>query len=135
MKKYSKNLQRYHGFSMVEVLIAIVLIGILGTTLMITTGNIGATARDKVKKGNAKTINRLLASIRAAGGIVADGKQNDVDTSSIKELFEKLAGTPPVTIDDVQFKLDHRPNIEAYKLVGDSPYKIIEPILGTSLEP
>ncbi len=127
MKNKLINRKQRLAFSLMEILVAIVLIGILSTGLMVVTGTLSKNAKDKMKESNARTMNRVLASIRAAGGEVGDGKA--VDTTSINTLIKCLCDGDPINVDGIEFKVDPKPNPKDYELDGTTPNKKVKAIL------
>ena len=122
------------GFTLVEIMVVVVLIGILATMVGGHIGSLSDVASSKVKKANAQSINHMLSTIYAVGGDIGDGRT--IDTSSSDTLINSLTKNPPLEIDEITFSLDPKPNYLAYELVaGEKPYKILKPIKGSKEKP
>tara|TARA_B100000989_G_scaffold295020_1_gene275186 strand:+ start:1136 stop:1534 length:399 start_codon:yes stop_codon:yes gene_type:complete len=122
------------GFTLVEIMVVVVIIGILATMVGGHIGSLSDVASSKVKKANAQSINHMLSTIYAVGGDIGDGRT--IDTSSSETLINSLTKNPPLEIDEITFSLDPKPNYLAYELVtGEKPYKILKPIKGSKEKP
>lgn len=129
-KKQNSN----KGFTLVEIMVVVVIIGILAAAVGGHIGALSDVASSKVKKANAQSINHMLSTIYAVGGDIGDGRA--VDTSSPETLINTLTKNPPLEIDEITFSLDPKPNYLAYELVsGEKPYKILRPIRGSKEKP
>ena len=122
------------GFTLVEIMVVVVIIGILATMVGGHIGSLSDVASSKVKKANAQSINHMLSTIYAVGGDIGDGRT--IDTSSSETLINSLTKNPPLEIDEITFSLDPKPNYLAYELVtGEKPYKILKPIKSSKEKP
>ncbi len=122
------------GFTLVEIMVVVVIIGILATMVGGHIGSLSDVASSKVKKANAQSINHMLSTIYAVGGDIGDGRA--IDTSSSEALINSLTRNPPLEIDEITFSLDPKPNYLAYELVpGEKPYKILKPRKGSKEKP
>ena len=122
------------GFTLVEIMVVVVIIGILATMVGGHIGSLSDVASSKVKKANAQSINHMLSTIYAVGGDIGDGRT--IDTTSSETLNNSLTKNPPLEIDEITFSLDPKPNYLAYELVtGEKPYKILKPIKGSKEKP
>jgi prepilin-type N-terminal cleavage/methylation domain-containing protein len=122
------------GFTLVEIMVVVVILGILGGVAFSSMGSLSDTASSKVKQANAQSINHMLSTIYAIGGSIGDGKT--IDTTSPESLINSLTKNPPVEIDEITFSLDPKPNPRAYELVsGERPYKTLRAIKGSQEKP
>ncbi|MFN0078101.1 MAG: prepilin-type N-terminal cleavage/methylation domain-containing protein [Prosthecobacter sp.] len=67
MKHIKLNTSRKAGFSLVEMLVVIAIIGIIAAIAIPNIGNLNDTARDAAAKRNAQTVASVLNAAVAAG--------------------------------------------------------------------
>ena len=76
MKNIKLNTSRKAGFSLVEMLVVIAIIGIIAAIAIPNIGNLNDSARDAAAKRNAQTVASVLNAAVAAGadlGTLTDG--------------------------------------------------------------
>jgi len=123
------------GFTLVEIMVVVVILGILGGVAVSSLGSLSDTASTKVKQANAQSINHMLSTVYAIGGSIGDGSKV-IDTTSPESLINSLTKYPPLEVDGITFNLDPRPNHLAYELVsGEKPYKTLRAIKGSQEKP
>ncbi len=77
MKNIKLNTSRKAGFSLVEMLVVIAIIGIIAAIAIPNIGNLNDSARDAAAKRNAQTVASVLNAAVAAGadlGTLTDGQ-------------------------------------------------------------
>ncbi|WP_395747442.1 prepilin-type N-terminal cleavage/methylation domain-containing protein [Prosthecobacter sp.] len=67
MKNIKLNTSRKAGFSLVEMLVVIAIIGIIAAIAIPNIGNLNDSARDAAAKRNAQTVSSVLNAAIAAG--------------------------------------------------------------------
>ena len=78
------------GFSLVELLGVIVLIGIISLGAYIYVGNASQEAIINTKARNAQMVNQLLSIAAATGVTIGAGSSNQIDTSTPLSVIKAL---------------------------------------------
>lgn len=80
------------GFTLTEILVAVVVLGVLGGGLAFLAGNVTSSAKTAQGNKNADTLSRIVTDIRAAGGTVTNGT-----TAGNIKIAEATGGTTIAT--------------------------------------
>ncbi len=116
--KYQKQVsKKKRGFTLVETVVTIVVLGVLIGIASLIMGDTVNSAKNNTRKTNAITMNKQMSQIRALGGKIGDGKGNDVDTSDINTLIDSL--TKNLNVAGITFSLEPKPIANEYELVVD----------------
>jgi prepilin-type N-terminal cleavage/methylation domain-containing protein len=78
------------GFSLVELLGVIVLIGIISLGAYIYVGNASQQAITNTKARNAQMLNQLVSIAAATGATIGTGAANNIDTTSVTTAITSL---------------------------------------------
>jgi prepilin-type N-terminal cleavage/methylation domain-containing protein len=78
------------GFSLVELLGVIVLIGIISLGAYIYVGNASQQAIINTKARNAQMLNQLVSIAAATGATIGNGASNNIDTTSVTTAINAL---------------------------------------------
>jgi prepilin-type N-terminal cleavage/methylation domain-containing protein len=123
-----KKIKKQHGFTLIEIMMAVVLLGILGGTILYNFGDLSGVAKEKVKKSNAQNINHLMSTIHSIGGEIGKGAKH-VDTTNAETLISSFTKTPPLLLEGVTFSVNPAPKHEDYYVeLKDQPYETLHPI-------
>lgn len=128
--KYKENiLKKKGGFTMVEVIVIVSVLGVLTGMVVLLMGDTINSAKDNTRKTNAIMMNKQISQIRALGGDIGDGVADGVDTTSMETVINSLTKTPPLNVSGITFALSPKPDAKEYKLVkssNGSEEKIVE---------
>lgn len=94
--KVNKSLSLKRGFSLVEMLVVIAVIGIIAAIAVPNIGKINDAAKDATNRRNAQSIASIYASAQAAGLDLSDG-------TDVKKTIAKVVTGGKVT-DEGPFK-------------------------------
>lgn len=131
--KYKENiLKKKGGFTMVEVIVIVSVLGVLTGMVVLLMGDTINSAKDNTRKTNAIMMNKQISQIRALGGKIGDGETDGVDTTSMETLINSLTQTTPLNVSGITFALSPKPNFKEYRLVeaySGSKEKVVEAVL------
>jgi prepilin-type N-terminal cleavage/methylation domain-containing protein len=108
------------GFSLVELLGVIVLIGIISLGAYIYVGNASQQAITNTKARNAQMLNQLVSICAATGATIASGSGNNIDTTSVQTAITSL--NTGFTVNGIPIKMN--PPIAtpaSYTMSGTAP--------------
>jgi prepilin-type N-terminal cleavage/methylation domain-containing protein len=108
------------GFSLVELLGVIILIGIISLGAYIYVGNASQQAILNTKARNAQMLNQLVAIAAATGATIANGASNNIDTTTALTAINDLdAG---FTVNGIPIKMNPPIGTPAsYTMTGTPP--------------
>lgn len=125
-------LKKKGGFTMVEVIVIVSVLGVLTGMVVLLMGDTINSAKDNTRKTNAMMMNKQISQIRALGGNIADGVADGVDTTSMETVINSLTKTPPLNVSGITFALSPKPDSKEYRLVeaySGAKEKVVEAIL------
>ncbi len=86
MKNIKLNTSRKAGFSLVEMLVVIAIIGIIAAIAIPNIGNLNQSAKDATAKRNAQTVASVLNATIAAGAPTTTLTASNIVTTAIAGL-------------------------------------------------
>ncbi|OYW74380.1 MAG: hypothetical protein B7Z37_17940 [Verrucomicrobia bacterium 12-59-8] len=92
MKNIKLNTSRKAGFSLVEMLVVIAIIGIIAAIAIPNIGNLNQSAKDATAKRNAQTVASVLNAAVAAGAVLSPTPSTGADLVALA-----IAGVQPST--------------------------------------
>jgi prepilin-type N-terminal cleavage/methylation domain-containing protein len=108
------------GFSLVELLGVIVLIGIISLGAYIYVGNASQQAITNTKARNAQMLNQLVSIAAATGATIANGSSNNIDTTSVTTAIASL--NTGFTVNGIPIKMNPPVGTPAsYTMSGTPP--------------
>lgn len=120
MKCKNSILKKKAGFTMVEVIVIVSVLGVLTGMVVLLMGDTINSAKDNTRKTNAIMMNKQISQIRALGGDIGDGVADGVDTTSIETVINSLTKTPPLNVSGITFAISPKPEAKEYRLVEAS---------------
>ena len=106
------------GFSLPELIMAAVVIAIFAALAIGYVANLSSQAKLNTKSANASQMTRLAADIAAAGGTVAAGASNNVDTTSAATVVGAL--NTGCTVGGMKFKMTPTVTAASYTMAVDA---------------
>ena len=82
--------KRLQGFTLPELIGAIIVIGIISAVATVQVLNANTQARENAKYGNAMALNRVAVSAISGGASVGAGATNNIDTTTNLTAVAKL---------------------------------------------
>ncbi|HWZ95203.1 MAG TPA: prepilin-type N-terminal cleavage/methylation domain-containing protein [Opitutaceae bacterium] len=108
------------GFSLVELLGVIVLIGIISLGAYIYVGNASQQAIINTKARNAQMLNQLTSIAAATGATIGNGASNNIDTTSVTTAINSL--NTGFTVNGIPIKMNPPVGTPAsYTMSGTPP--------------
>jgi prepilin-type N-terminal cleavage/methylation domain-containing protein len=108
------------GFSLVELLGVIVLIGIISLGAYIYVGNASQQAITNTKARNAQMLNQLVSIAAATGATIGNGSGNNIDTTSVTTAIASL--NTGFTVNGIPIKMNPPVGTPAsYTMSGTPP--------------
>jgi prepilin-type N-terminal cleavage/methylation domain-containing protein len=108
------------GFSLVELLGVIVLIGIISLGAYIYVGNASQQAITNTKARNAQMLNQLVSIAAATGATIGTGAANNIDTTSVTTAVNSL--NTGFTVNGIPIKMNPPVGTPAsYTMSGTPP--------------
>jgi prepilin-type N-terminal cleavage/methylation domain-containing protein len=108
------------GFSLVELLGVIVLIGIISLGAYIYVGNASQQAITNTKARNAQMLNQLVSISAATGATIGTGAANNIDTTSVTTAITSL--NTGFTVNGIPIKMNPPVGTPAsYTMSGTPP--------------
>jgi len=108
------------GFSLVELLGVIVLIGIISLGAYIYVGNASQQAIINTKARNAQMLNQLTSIAAATGATIGNGASNNIDTTSVTTAIASL--NTGFTVNGIPIKMNPPVGTPAsYTMSGTPP--------------
>jgi len=108
------------GFTLPELIGAIVVIGIISAVATVQVLNANTQARENAKYGNAQALNRLVVSAASGGATIAAGATNNIDTTTNLTAIAKI--NTGFTVGGITFQMT--PVIQtpaSYTMSGSAP--------------
>ncbi len=97
---------RTAGFSLVELLGVIVLIGIISLGAYIYVGNASQEAIRNTKLRNAQMLNQLVSIAAATGATIGPGATNNIDTTTAQTAIASLNTGFTVSPSNIPIKMN-----------------------------
>jgi len=85
-----RSKKRLQGFTLPELIGAIVVIGIIAAVATVQVLNANVQARENAKYGNAQSLNRVCVSAISGGATVGSGATNNIDTTTNLTAIAKM---------------------------------------------
>jgi prepilin-type N-terminal cleavage/methylation domain-containing protein len=110
------------GFSLVELLGVIVLIGIISLGAYIYVGNASQEAIRNTKLRNAQMLNQLVSIAAATGATIGPGAANNIDTTTAQTAIASLNTGFTVSASNIPIKMNPPVATPAsYTMTGTPP--------------
>lgn len=115
-----KNRIKKRGFSLVEIIVAVMIIGFISAIIAVKIGGTVDTARQKTKEANARVMNDMMDEVQSLGGTgaVAADNQAKINITNIETLIGSLTQEPPLEVEGITFQISPKPNAKSYQLAN-----------------
>jgi prepilin-type N-terminal cleavage/methylation domain-containing protein len=121
------------GFSLVELLGVIILIGVISLGAYIYVGNANQQAIANTKIRNAQMLNQLVSISAATGATIATGATNNIDTTSKLTAIASLNNG--FTVNSIPFKMSPPILTPASYTMSGTPPNILFASDGNNADP
>jgi len=98
---------KQHGFSLIELMIAVTIIGIIATVALPTYRDYIATAREGTMIKNMETIRLFEEEHRLSTGSYIAGTYDPLDAENVSGLKTLLGWSPRTSADEITYVVDN----------------------------